>query len=216
MIALRGSDTRARLSVAADLGTLWATMRGHHDHGSARVPGHHPTWNDDAHCGENFVASEQVAAVQCQQFRHLDELLAGLERMYAIAMAEPPGRPGLEALPRAAGDVKVSLRFRCESKEVRDAVVAGLTAAGIANWTLGKYLPPEHPVLTGRRSLLLTRPRAVRAGGTARTTASIPASSPHRPQGSPPGSEIRAGRRTTPRRFSLTARQRRRAAAWRG
>ncbi|MGW1278926.1 DegT/DnrJ/EryC1/StrS family aminotransferase [Streptomyces tsukubensis] len=131
----------------------WATMRRYHDHGSARVPGQYPTWNDDAHFGENFVTSEQVAAVQCQQFRHLDELLAGLERMYAIAMAGLPGRTDLEALARAAGDVKVSLRFRCESRELRNAAVAALTAAGIANWTLGKYLLPEHPVLTGRRSL---------------------------------------------------------------
>ncbi|MFB7669239.1 DegT/DnrJ/EryC1/StrS family aminotransferase [Kitasatospora sp. NPDC056138] len=131
----------------------WATMRCYHDHGSARVPGHYPTWNPDAHFGENFVTSEQVAAVQYQQFRHLDELLAGLERMYAIAMAELPDRADLQVRPRAAGDVKVSLRFRCESRELRDAAVAALTAEGIANWTLGKYLLTEHPVLTGRRSL---------------------------------------------------------------
>ncbi len=31
--------------------------------------------------------------------------------------------------------------------------MAALTAEGIAHWTLGKYLLPEHPVLTGRRSL---------------------------------------------------------------
>ncbi|KJK57844.1 DegT/DnrJ/EryC1/StrS family aminotransferase [Saccharothrix sp. ST-888] len=131
----------------------WATMRCYHDHGSARVPGHYPTWNQDAHFGENFVTSEQVAAVQYQQFRHLDELLAGLERMYAIAMAELPDRADLQVRPRAAGDVKVSLRFRWESRELRDAAVAALTAEGIANWTLGKYLLTEHPVLTGRRSL---------------------------------------------------------------
>ncbi|MDT0447594.1 DegT/DnrJ/EryC1/StrS family aminotransferase [Streptomyces hesseae] len=131
----------------------WARMRGYHDHGSARVPGRYPTWDQDAHFGENFVTSEGVAAIQSQQFRHLDALLAGLERMYAIAVEELPDRPGLEALPRAAGDVKVSLRFRWESRELRDAAVAGLTARGIANWTLGKYFLPEHPVLTGRRSL---------------------------------------------------------------
>ncbi|GAA2271677.1 MULTISPECIES: DegT/DnrJ/EryC1/StrS family aminotransferase [Kitasatospora] len=131
----------------------WATMRCYHDHGSARVPGRYPTWNPDAHYGENFVTSEQVAAVQCQQFRHLDELLAGLERMYAIAMAQTPGRLDLEVRPRAEGDVKLSLRFRCESRELRDAAVTALTAEGIANWTLGKYLLPEHPVLTGRSSL---------------------------------------------------------------
>jgi dTDP-4-amino-4,6-dideoxygalactose transaminase len=131
----------------------WARMRCYHDHGSARVPGRYPTWNEDAHFGENFVTSEQVAAVQCQQFRHLDELLAGLERMYAIAMRELPDRGDLEVRPRAAGDAKVSLRFRCRDRALRDAAVAALTAEGIANWTLNKYLLTEHPVLTGRRSL---------------------------------------------------------------
>ncbi|MFJ2867433.1 DegT/DnrJ/EryC1/StrS family aminotransferase [Kitasatospora sp. NPDC087314] len=139
--------------VVTDDKQAWAAMRCYHDHGSARVPGHYPTWNQDAYYGENFVTSEEVAAVQCQQFRHLDEVLAGLERMYALALAELPDRADLRALPRAEGDVKVSLRFRCESRELRDAAVAALTAEGIANWTLGKYLLPEHPVLTGRRSL---------------------------------------------------------------
>ncbi|MFD0385329.1 DegT/DnrJ/EryC1/StrS family aminotransferase [Streptomyces stramineus] len=131
----------------------WETMRCYHDHGSARVPGHYPTWNQDAHFGENFVTSEGVAAIQYQQFRHLDALLAGLERMHALAMQELPDRPDLTVLPRAAGDVKISLRFRWESRELRDAAVAALTARSIANWTLGKYFLPEHPVLTGRRSL---------------------------------------------------------------
>ncbi|GHF55257.1 hypothetical protein GCM10010218_40870 [Streptomyces mashuensis] len=131
----------------------WATMRCYHDHGSARVPGCYPAWNPDAHYGENFVTSEGVAAIQYQQFRHLDELLAGLERQHAIAMEELPDRRDLRVLPRAAGDVKISLRFRWESRELRDAAVAALTARGIANWTLGKYLLPEHPVITGRRSL---------------------------------------------------------------
>ncbi|MEU2873270.1 DegT/DnrJ/EryC1/StrS family aminotransferase [Streptomyces olivoreticuli] len=131
----------------------WATMRDYHDHGSARVPGRYPTWNPDAHYGENLVTSEGVAAVQLQQFRHLDELLDGLERHHELAMGALPARTDLQVLPRAAGDVKISLRFRCESRELRDAAVAALTAHGIANWTLGKYLLPEHPVLTGRRSL---------------------------------------------------------------
>ncbi|MFI1379548.1 DegT/DnrJ/EryC1/StrS family aminotransferase [Embleya sp. NPDC020886] len=131
----------------------WATMRCYHDHGSARVPGRYPTWNQDAYYGENFVTSEQVAAVQCQQFRHLDELLDGLERMYAIAMRDLPDRADLEVRPRAAGDAKVSLRFRCRDRALRDAAVAALSAEGIANWTLNKYLLPEHPVLAGRRSL---------------------------------------------------------------
>ncbi|MCS0634815.1 DegT/DnrJ/EryC1/StrS family aminotransferase [Streptomyces sp. LP05-1] len=131
----------------------WARMRGYHDHGSARVPGHYPAWNDDAHFGENFVTSEEVAAVQCQQFRHLDEILAGLESMYAVVMDRLPDRPDLTVLPRAAGDAKVSVRLRWESRALRDAAVAALTARGIANWTLDKYLLPEHPVFTGRRSI---------------------------------------------------------------
>lgn len=131
----------------------WATMRCYHDHGSARVPGRYPTWDPDAHYGENFVTSEGVAAIQYQQFRHLDDLLAGLERMHALAMEELPDRHDLQVLPRAAGDAKISLRFRWESRELRDAAVATLTERGIANWTLNKYLLPEHPVLTGRRSL---------------------------------------------------------------
>ncbi|SER97311.1 DegT/DnrJ/EryC1/StrS family aminotransferase [Streptomyces qinglanensis] len=130
----------------------WARMRCYHDHGSARVPGSYPTWNEDAHFGENLVTSEGVAAVQCQQFRHLDEVLAGLERMYALAVDRLPDRPDLSVLPRSAGDAKVSVRMRWESRELRDAAVAALTARGIANWTLNKYLLPEHPVLTGRRS----------------------------------------------------------------
>ncbi|MEV4433060.1 DegT/DnrJ/EryC1/StrS family aminotransferase [Streptomyces sp. NPDC049555] len=131
----------------------WATMRCYHDHGSARVPGCYPTWNADAHYGENFVTSEGVAAVQCQQFRHLDEVLAGLERHYAVALENLPARSDLCVLPRAAGDVKTSVRLRWESRALRDAAVAALTARGIASWTLGKYLLPQHPVLTGRRSL---------------------------------------------------------------
>ncbi|MGW0904858.1 DegT/DnrJ/EryC1/StrS family aminotransferase [Streptomyces sp. NPDC002853] len=131
----------------------WETMRCYHDHGSARVPGRYPTWNEDAYYGENLVTSEEVAAIQYQQFRHLDEVLSGLERHHAIAMQELPDRPGLDILPRAAGDVKISLRFRCESRELRDAAVSALTERGIANWTLNKYLLPDHPVVAGRRSL---------------------------------------------------------------
>ncbi|RLV04400.1 aminotransferase [Streptomyces griseocarneus] len=132
---------------------VWARMRSYHDHGSARVPGRYPTWRQDAHYGENLVTSEGVAAIQLQQFRHLDELLAGLERHHRLAMEAVPARTDVRVLPRAAGDVKTSLRFRWESRELRDAAVAALTAHGIASWTLDKYLLPEHPVLTGRRSL---------------------------------------------------------------
>ncbi|MGH3717724.1 MAG: DegT/DnrJ/EryC1/StrS family aminotransferase [Pseudonocardiaceae bacterium] len=132
---------------------VWALMRCYHDHGSARIPGQYPTWNANAFYGENFVTSEQVAAVQLQQFRHLDEVIAGLARHYAIALEEQPDRVGLRVLPRGEGDVKISIRFELESAELRDRAVAALTEQGVPNWTLNKYFLPEHPVLTGRRSL---------------------------------------------------------------
>ncbi|MEU6708984.1 DegT/DnrJ/EryC1/StrS family aminotransferase [Streptomyces wuyuanensis] len=132
---------------------VWATMRCYHDHGSARVPGQYPTWNQDAYYGENLVTSEEVAAIQLQQFRHLDHVLTGLERHYAILLEEPLVRSDVAVLPRAAGDVKTSVRLRWESRELRDAAVAALTDRGIANWTLNKYLLPDHPVTAGRRSL---------------------------------------------------------------
>ncbi|MER6913556.1 DegT/DnrJ/EryC1/StrS family aminotransferase [Streptomyces sp. NPDC000594] len=158
----------------------WEVMRCYHDHGSARVPGRYPTWNEGAYYGENFVTSEEVAAIQLQQFRHLDEILAGLERHYAIACEELPDRSDITPLPRAAGDAKISLRFRLESRELRDAAVARLTERSIANWTLGKYLLPEHPVLTSRRSLYADGfpwnladgvPRGISRDGFARTRA---------------------------------------------
>lgn len=158
----------------------WETMRCYHDHGSARQPGRYPTWNDDAYYGENFVTSEEVAAIQLQQFRHLDQVLGGLERHYGLALQELPDRPDIGLLPRSAGDAKISLRFRMESRELRDRAVARLTAQGIANWTLNKYLLPEHPVLKGRRSLYAdgfpwnlaeSHPRALSRDGFARTRA---------------------------------------------
>ncbi|MEU8567902.1 DegT/DnrJ/EryC1/StrS family aminotransferase [Streptomyces pathocidini] len=156
----------------------WAVMRCYHDHGSARQPGRYPTWDEDAYYGENLVTSEEVAAVQLQQFRHLEEILAGLERHYAIAVRELPDRPDVELMARSAGDAKTSIRFRLESRELRDAAVARLTERSIANWTLGKYLLPEHPVLKGRRSLYADgfpwnlgadQPRGISRDGFART-----------------------------------------------
>ncbi|MFI9204067.1 DegT/DnrJ/EryC1/StrS family aminotransferase [Streptomyces sp. NPDC053048] len=156
----------------------WEVMRCYHDHGSARQPGRYPTWNEDAYWGENFVTSEEVAAIQLQQFRHLPEILAGLERHYAIALQELPDRPDIELMPRSAGDAKISIRFRLADRDLRDAAVARLTGQGIANWTLGKYLLPEHPVLKGRRSLYADGfpwnladgvPRALSHDGFART-----------------------------------------------
>ncbi|MGW8953942.1 DegT/DnrJ/EryC1/StrS family aminotransferase [Streptomyces sp. NPDC055709] len=157
---------------------VWATMRCYHDHGSARVPGRYPTWNQDAYYGENLVTSEEVAAIQFQQFRHLDDVLDGLERHYAISMEQLAVRGDVAVLPRAAGDVKTSVRLRWESRELRDAAVTALTKHGIANWTLNKYLLPEHPVIAGRRSLYgdgfpwdlaPDQPLALSADGFART-----------------------------------------------
>ncbi|SNY53580.1 DegT/DnrJ/EryC1/StrS family aminotransferase [Paractinoplanes atraurantiacus] len=131
----------------------WETMRSYHDHGSIRIPGRYPIWGDDAFYGENFVTSEGTAAVQLQQFRHLDEILAGLARHYAMAAAEAPERPDLTVLPRREGEVKLSVRISFESPELRDRAVKAVTEAGISSWTLDKYDLPAHPVLSGRRSL---------------------------------------------------------------
>ncbi|MGK5632080.1 DegT/DnrJ/EryC1/StrS family aminotransferase [Streptomyces sp. URMC 123] len=157
----------------------WEVMRRYHDHGSSRVPGHYPTWADDAHYGENFVTSEEVAAIQAQQLRHLPEILAGLERHHTIALEEAPARPDMRVLPRAEGDVKVSVRFRLESRELRDAAVAALTQRSLPYWTLDKYFLPQHPVLAGRRSLYADgfpwhlapadQPRSLSRDGFART-----------------------------------------------
>ncbi|MGW2555092.1 DegT/DnrJ/EryC1/StrS family aminotransferase [Streptomyces sp. NPDC001635] len=160
----------------------WEVMRCYHDHGSARQPGRYPTWNDDAYYGENFVTSEEVAAIQLQQFRHLGKVVDGLEQHYRIAVAELPERPDITLLPRSTGDVKTSLRLRLESLGLRDAAVALLTRRGVANWTLNKYLLPEHPVLRGRRSLYADdfpwnlaegTPRGLSRDGFARTRSSL-------------------------------------------
>ncbi|MFC5802648.1 DegT/DnrJ/EryC1/StrS family aminotransferase [Streptomyces formicae] len=139
--------------LTTDNRAAWETMRCYHDHGSARVPGHYPTWNQDAYYGENLVTSEEVAAIQYQQFRHLDDVLGGLERHYAIAVEALACRADMKVLPRAAGDVKTSVRLRWDSRALRDAAVSAFTQRGIANWTLDKYLLPAHPVTTSRRSL---------------------------------------------------------------
>jgi dTDP-4-amino-4,6-dideoxygalactose transaminase len=132
---------------------VWSLMRCYHDHGSARVPGRYPTWPADAFYGENFVTSEEVAAIQIQQFRHLDEVVTGLNRHYAITLDELPHRADVRVLPRQEGEVKISIRFEMDSRELRDRAVTALTAQGVPNWTLNKYFLPEHPVLTGRRSI---------------------------------------------------------------
>ncbi|GAA4803535.1 DegT/DnrJ/EryC1/StrS family aminotransferase [Streptomyces ziwulingensis] len=164
--------------LVTDDAAAYAVMRCYHDHGSARVPGRYPTWKEGAYYGENLVTSEEVAAVQLQQFRHLDEVLAGLESHYAITAQELPERRDLALLPRSAGDAKTSVRLRLESRELRDAAVALLSARGIPHWTLDKYFLPEHPVLTSRNSLYADGfpwnlagdlPQAVSRDGFART-----------------------------------------------
>ncbi|MCP2257410.1 dTDP-4-amino-4,6-dideoxygalactose transaminase [Streptoalloteichus tenebrarius] len=132
---------------------VYALMRSYHDHGSARQPGRYPVWNDDAFWGENLVTSEEVAAIQLQQFRHLDEVLAGLQRHYDLMVEELPRRSDMRPLPRTAGEAKISVRLELDSRELRDRAVATLTEQGVPNWTLDKYFLPAHPVLAGRRSL---------------------------------------------------------------
>jgi len=131
----------------------WARMRKYHDHGSSRVPGAYPQWDADAYYGENLVTSEAIAAIQLQQFRHLDAVLTGLEQHYAFAVGEQPVRDGIRFIPRAAGDVKISVRYEFEDPEMRDKAVRALTAEDIPSWTLNKYFLPDHPVVRDRRSI---------------------------------------------------------------
>ncbi|MFB9538192.1 MULTISPECIES: DegT/DnrJ/EryC1/StrS family aminotransferase [Streptomyces] len=131
----------------------YEVMRSYHDHGSIRIPGRYPIWGEDAFYGENFVTSEGIAAIQLQQFRHLDEILAGLERHYRYAAEAITERPDMVVLPRRDGETRVSIRVSFDSRELRDRALKAVTEAGISSWTLDKYDLPAHPVLAGRRSL---------------------------------------------------------------
>jgi dTDP-4-amino-4,6-dideoxygalactose transaminase len=140
------------LVVTSDQG-VFERMRSYHDHGCTRVHGEYPRWSEDAHYGENMVTSEIVAAVQLQQLRHLDEVLAGLDRSYRLMAAALEGVAGLCVMPRGAGDVKISVRLLFDQEAQRDEAAARLTARGAPNWTLDRYFLPSHPVVRGRRSI---------------------------------------------------------------
>jgi dTDP-4-amino-4,6-dideoxygalactose transaminase len=131
----------------------YQVMRAYHDHGSTRVQGEYPRWDHDAFYGENLVTSEQVAAIQLQQLRHLDEILAGLERSYTM-LRERLGEPTrCRVLERRQGDVKLSVRLLFDTSDERDRAAASLTANAVPTWTLERYFLPRHPVLVDRRSI---------------------------------------------------------------
>jgi dTDP-4-amino-4,6-dideoxygalactose transaminase len=131
----------------------WELLRSYHDHGSDREHGKYPVWRDGAFYGENFCANEAVAAVQLQQFRHLDEILASLERHHRILSEELPDRSDISRVERTDGDVKVSVRIELESRALRDRALTDLTDRGLPCWTLDKYFLPEHPVVRDRVSV---------------------------------------------------------------
>jgi dTDP-4-amino-4,6-dideoxygalactose transaminase len=132
---------------------VFERMRSYHDHGCTRIHGEYPRWSEEAHYGENMVTSEIVAAVQLQQLRHLDEVLAGLDRSYRLMAAALAGVAGPRVLPRSAGDVKISVRLLFDHKAQRDEAAARLAARGAPSWTLDRYFLPSHPVIRGRRSI---------------------------------------------------------------
>jgi len=128
-------------------------MRHYHDHGAIRVQGEYPRWDKNAFFGENFVASEPIASIQLQQFRHLDTLKQGLERGYGILLEHLPQSPDYRIHRRRPGDMKISIRLEFETKELRRRVEERFTAEGLPFWTLERYFLPEHPVLLHRRSI---------------------------------------------------------------
>jgi dTDP-4-amino-4,6-dideoxygalactose transaminase len=131
----------------------WDTLRSYHDHGSAREQGKYPTWNEGAFYGENLCANEAVTAVQLQQFRRLDEILASLEQHYELALELLPERADITVVAKQPGDVKTSVRLLADSRELRDRALDRLAERGLPCWSLDKYFLPEHPVVAGRASL---------------------------------------------------------------
>ncbi|KPK56334.1 MAG: aminotransferase, partial [Thiotrichales bacterium SG8_50] len=127
--------------------------RAYHDHGATRVHGAYPTWKAETFFGENLVASEATAAIQLQQFRWLDDILAGLERGYAVMRELVPERGFFSVIDRGPGDVKVSLRVLFESTEHRQRAMDGLRQRQLPHWTLDKYFLPDHPVFRDRQSI---------------------------------------------------------------
>ncbi|MFH8495200.1 DegT/DnrJ/EryC1/StrS family aminotransferase [Streptomyces coeruleorubidus] len=131
----------------------WELLRSYHDHGSDREHGKYPVWREGSFYGENFCANEAVAAVQLQQFRHLDEILASLEQHHRMLSTELHDRPDIRQVSRTDGDVKVSVRIELDSPELRDRALNELTDKGLPCWTLDKYFLPGHPVVRDRASV---------------------------------------------------------------
>lgn len=127
-------------------------MRRYHDHGCRRVQGEYPAWEPGSFYGENLVSSEEVAAIQLQQFRHLDEILEGLERGYQLLKEEVTGGRFI-VRERPTGDVKLSLRVEFSSERGRDLAASRLREARLPHWTLDRYFLPTHPVLLERSSI---------------------------------------------------------------
>jgi len=128
-------------------------MRSYHDHGSSRVQGQYPTWREGAFYGENLVTNELTSAVQLQQFRHLNEVAAGLERHYTYSLNHLPSRSDMRLIERKSGDLKWSVAFELESPELRQRLLKKLTDAGFTCWTMDRYFLPDHPVVRDRQSI---------------------------------------------------------------
>ena len=126
-------------------------MRAYHDHGCFRVQGEYPRWCEDAFYGENLVTSEPIAAIQLQQFRHLDRILAGLERGYELLHNEIASY--FQVNQRKTGDLKLSVRLEAESPKQAVRWQEALQRAGLPVWTLSRYFLPDHPVLKARQSI---------------------------------------------------------------
>jgi 8-amino-3,8-dideoxy-alpha-D-manno-octulosonate transaminase len=139
--------------VVTNDGDRWQLMMRYHDHGSSRVQGQYPTWDPGTFYGENLVTNEATSAIQLQQLRHHDEVVAGIARHYDITLDALPSRPDINVLHRSKGDVKWSVRLELESAELRERALSALRGHDIPVWTLDRYYLPEHPVLAGRCSI---------------------------------------------------------------
>jgi 8-amino-3,8-dideoxy-alpha-D-manno-octulosonate transaminase len=139
--------------IITDDGERLETMRRYSDHGCMRSHGEYPRWQAHAIYGENCVTGEAIAAIQLQQFRHLDRLLAGLERGHRLLHEALPRRSWFRPHARAAGDVKLSLPIICDSAEIRDRLAEVLRQRGSPYWTLDRYFLPTHPVMHDRGSV---------------------------------------------------------------
>lgn len=128
--------------------------RGYHDHGSSRKHGQYPTWEDNAYYGENMVAGEPQTSLQLQQFRHLDDITAGLERGYKILRdVIPPDDSKYKIMERKTGDQKISLRLLFNDVALQNRAIEVFQKARLPHWTFGRYFLPDHPVLRDKQSL---------------------------------------------------------------